>query len=109
MEVAGGGVFERVRRERVAVPTEAVLLCACPRAGAGMVSRGSTRMTNAVCLSSSGTHHDQGDGMWREGTRAGSVAVSAITAIPFTGLIDASCKFTVYSHGLVQMVQYGPI
>jgi hypothetical protein len=30
------GAFERVSRERVAVPPAVVLLCACPRAGAGM-------------------------------------------------------------------------
>ena len=38
-------------------------------------------MTNAVCLSSSGTHHDRGDALWREGSRASSVAVSSATKL----------------------------
>ena len=31
------GAFERVSRDRKAVPSAVVLLCACPRAGVGMV------------------------------------------------------------------------
>ena len=34
---------------------------------------------------------------WYEHRGFSTITVEAITAIPFTGLIDANCKFTVYS------------